>query len=95
MQTIIYILPELFLSLSIISILMLGVFIKKNFKILNLLVVFSLIFTIALTINQPNELKTQTHLREFALCLLTSSWPLARVGVGSDPLRLTPIRRLE
>ena len=57
MQTIIYILPELFLSLSIISILMLGVFIKKNFKILNLLVVFSLIFTIALTINQPNELK--------------------------------------
>ena len=36
MQTIFYILPELFLSLAIISILMLGIFIKKSLKLVNL-----------------------------------------------------------
>ena len=39
MQTIIYILPELFLSLAIMSILMVGVFIKKSFKLVNLLTI--------------------------------------------------------
>jgi len=33
MQTIIYILPELFLSAAIMFLLMLGVFIKKSFKL--------------------------------------------------------------
>ena len=56
MNTIIYILPELFLSLAIISILMLGVFIKKSFKLVNLLTILSLIFTIALVLNQSNEI---------------------------------------
>ena len=56
MQTIIYILPELFLSISIMFLLMLGVFIKKSFKLVNLLTILSLIFAIALVFNQPNEI---------------------------------------
>ena len=56
MQFIIYILPELFLSLAIMTLLMLGVFIKKSFKLVNLLTVISLGFAIVLTLNQPNEI---------------------------------------
>ena len=56
MQTIIYILPELFLSFTILFLLMLGVFIKKSFKLISLLTIFSLIFTIALLLNQPNDI---------------------------------------
>ena len=56
MQTIIYILPELFLSLTIMFLLMLGVFIKKSYKLVYLLTILSLIFAIALTLNQPNEI---------------------------------------
>ena len=55
MQTIIYILPELFISLSIISLLMTGVFVKKSFKLIFLLTILSLIFAIILTLNQPRE----------------------------------------
>ena len=55
MQNFIYILPEIFLSLSIMSFLMIGVFVKKSFKIVNLLTIFSLIFTAALVLNQPND----------------------------------------
>ena len=55
MQTIIYILPELFLSLAIMFLLMLGVFIKKSFKLISFLTIIVLIFLIALTVNQPNE----------------------------------------
>ena len=56
MQTVIYILPELFLSLSIMMLLMLGVFIKKSFKLVSSLTNIILIFTILLIINQPDEL---------------------------------------
>ena len=56
MQTIIYILPELFLSITIMFLLMVGVFIKKSFKLVNLLTILSLIFAIALVLNQPNEI---------------------------------------
>ena len=56
MQTIIYILPELFLSIAIMFLLMLGVFIKKSFKLVNLLAILSLLFAIALILNQPNEI---------------------------------------
>ena len=56
MPSIIYILPELFLSISIMFLLMIGVFIKKSFKLVNLLTLLSLVFTIALTLNQPNEI---------------------------------------
>jgi len=55
MTTILYILPELFLSISIMSLLMVGVFIKKSYKIVNLLTIITLIFTIALVLNQTNE----------------------------------------
>jgi len=56
MQTIVYILPELFLSTAIMFLLMLGVFIKKSFKLVNLLTILSLLFAIALVLNQPNEI---------------------------------------
>ena len=55
MQTIIYILPELFLSLSIMFLLILGVFVKKSFKIIHVLTILSLIFGIILILNQPNQ----------------------------------------
>ena len=55
MQTIIYILPELFLSLSIMFFLMIGVFLKNSFKIISSLTILSLIFSIILVLNQPNE----------------------------------------
>ena len=55
MQTIIYILPELFLSISIMTLLILGVFVKKSFKIINALTILSLIFGIALIFNQPQD----------------------------------------
>ena len=56
MQTIVYILPELFLSAAIMFLLMLGVFIKKSFKLVNLLTILSLVFAIVLILNQPNEI---------------------------------------
>jgi len=55
MQLIIYILPELFLSVAIMTLLLLGVFVKKSFKLIYLLTILSLIFGIALVLNQPNE----------------------------------------
>ena len=56
MQTIVYILPELFLSIAIMFLLMLGVFIKKSFKLVNLLTTLSLLFAVALVLTQPNEI---------------------------------------
>jgi len=56
MQTIVYILPELFLSIAIMFLLMLGVFIKKSFKLVYLLTILSLLFAIVLILNQPNEI---------------------------------------
>ena len=56
MHTIVYILPEIFLSLAIMFLLMLGVFIKKSFNLVYLLTILSLIFTIALILNQPDEI---------------------------------------
>ena len=37
------------------ALLMIGVFVKKSFKLVNLLTILSLIFGIALILNQPNE----------------------------------------
>jgi len=56
MYSIIYILPELFLSVSIMLLLMAGVFIKKSFRIVYSLTSISLIFAIVLVLNQPNEI---------------------------------------
>ena len=55
MQTIIYILPEIFLSLSIMTLLIVGVFVKNSFKIINSLTILCLIFAVALVLNQPQE----------------------------------------
>ena len=55
MNVVIHILPELFLSLSIMFLLMLGVFIKKSFKLVNLLSILSLVIAIALVISQTSE----------------------------------------
>ena len=55
MQTIIYILPEIFLSLSIMALLIIGVFVKNSFKLVNLLTILSLIFAIVLVLTQPHE----------------------------------------
>ena len=55
MQSIIYILPELFLSLAIMFILMLGVFIKNSYKLVNLLTIITLIFSIILVFNQSEQ----------------------------------------
>ena len=55
MQTIIYIFPELFLSFSIMTLLMIGVFLKKSYKLINILTITSLIFTTALVLNQQDE----------------------------------------
>jgi len=57
MYTIIYILPELFLSAAIMALLMIGVFIKKSFKLVYLLTILSLMFVIVLVLNQPNEIE--------------------------------------
>jgi len=57
MYTIIYILPELFLSVAVMALLMIGVFIKKSFKLVYLLTILSLMFVIVLVLNQPNEIE--------------------------------------
>ena len=57
MYAIIYILPELFLSTAIMALLMIGVFIKKSFKLVYLLTILSLMFVIVLVLNQPNEIE--------------------------------------
>ena len=54
MQLLTYILPELFLSISIMTLLMMGVFIKKSFKLVNLLAALSLLFAAILVLNQPD-----------------------------------------
>ena len=56
MQTIIYILPELFLTLVIISLLMVGVFVKNSFKLVNLLAILSLLLGVVLILNTPQEI---------------------------------------
>ena len=55
MQSIINILPELFLSITIMTLLILGVFIKKSYKLVYLLTLLSLVFTIIFVLNQSGE----------------------------------------
>ena len=56
MQIIIYILPELFLSITIMLLLMIGVFVKKSFKLVHLLTILSLLFALALVLNQQSDI---------------------------------------
>ena len=55
MQSIVFIIPELFISLTILGLLMIGVFVKKSFKLINLLAIISLIFSAILILNQSPE----------------------------------------
>tara|TARA_B100000029_G_scaffold451316_1_gene475826 strand:+ start:234 stop:1646 length:1413 start_codon:yes stop_codon:yes gene_type:complete len=55
MNSLFYILPELFLSLSIMILLMLGVFIKKSFKLINMLSIVCLVFSMALVLKQSDQ----------------------------------------
>ena len=48
-------LPEIFLSLSIFSILMLGVFIKESFNVIFNLTSIIIIITISIIISNPNN----------------------------------------
>ena len=57
-------LPEIFLSLSIFTILMLGVFIKKSFSIIFNLTSLIIIITIAIIINNPDN-KVKIFLESF------------------------------
>mgnify|MGYP001120996500 CR=1 FL=1 len=56
MQTILYIVPEIFLSIAIMILLMLGVFIKKSFKLINFLTILTLIFLVLFSLNQTDEI---------------------------------------
>ncbi len=48
-------LPEIFLSLSIFSVLMIGVFIKKSFNLIFNLTSLIIIATITIILNNPNN----------------------------------------
>ena len=52
MQLIVYILPELFLSISVMALLIVGVFVNKSFKLVYLLSTLSLVFALVLVLNQ-------------------------------------------
>ena len=52
MQSLVYILPELFLFIVATVLLVTGLFLK-NIKLINLLVIFSLLVTVILILNQP------------------------------------------
>ena len=56
MQTIIYILPELFISSAIMLFLMLGVFIKNSYKLISFLTILILAFAAILTMNHSIEI---------------------------------------
>ena len=58
MVNLIYILPELLLSISLMFLLMIGVFIKKSFKLVNFLTIIILIFSAAIVINQSGHVIT-------------------------------------
>jgi len=55
METILYILPEVFLSLSMMILLMIGVFVNKSYRLVNLLAILTMIFAIALVFNQSTQ----------------------------------------
>ena len=54
-NNLIIMLPEIFLSLSIFSILMLGVFIKRSFNLIFNLTSLIIILTISIILTNPNN----------------------------------------
>ena len=55
MEIILYILPEVFLSLSMMTLLMIGVFVNKSYRLVNLLAILTMIFAIVLVFNQSTQ----------------------------------------
>ena len=101
MLPITYILPELFLSVSVMVILMVGVFIKKSFKLVNLLTILVLIFTVALVLNQPDEIKkifNESYIVDkFSIFMkvLTLSFSLFVLLTSSDYVKNNGINKIE
>ena len=75
------ILPEVFLTLSIFSILMIGVFIKKSFNLIFNLTSLIILLTIAIILNGSNDVEkvfSESFIRDaysnfFKILILTSS----------------------
>ena len=101
MLPITYILPELFLSVSVMVILMVGVFVKKSFKLVNLLTILVLIFTVALVLNQPDEIKkifNESYIVDkFSIFMkvLTLSFSLFVLLISSDYVKNNGINKIE
>ena len=101
MSTIIYILPELFLSSAIMILLMIGVFVKNSFKLINFLTLLSLIFGIVLVLNLSNYDtkifnnaysidKLSTYMKVLAL-----SFAFFVLLISKDYLRINNISKIE
>ena len=101
MSTIIYILPELFLSSAIMILLMIGVFVKNSFKLVNFLTLLSLIFGIVLVLNLSNYDtkifnnaysidKLSTYMKVLAL-----SFAFFVLLISKDYLRINNISKIE
>ena len=101
MLNITYILPEIFLALSIMFLLMAGVFVKKSFKLVNYLTIIILIFTSVIVLNQSGEVvkifndsyiidKFSTFMK--VLALLASSFVLLS---SRDYLKINKIDKIE
>ena len=101
MLNITYILPEIFLALSIMFLLMAGIFVKKSFKLVNYLTIIILIFTSVIVLNQSGEVvkifndsyiidKFSTFMK--VLALLASSFVLLS---SRDYLKINKIDKIE
>ena len=101
MLNITYILPEIFLALSIMFLLMAGIFVKKSFKLVNFLTIITLIFTSVIVLNQSGEVvkifndsyiidKFSTLMK--VLALLASSFVLLS---SRDYLKINKIDKIE
>ena len=101
MLNITYILPEIFLALSIMFLLMAGIFVKKSFKLINFLTIIILIFTSVIVLNQSGEVvkifndsyiidKFSTLMK--VLALLASSFVLLS---SRDYLKINKIDKIE
>ena len=101
MQTIIYILPEIFLSLVLMTLLIIGVFIKKSFKLVNSLTILSLSFAIALVINQPKDgikiFSNSYIIDEFSIFMkvLVLLFTLLILFASKEYLRINSIDKIE
>tara|TARA_B100001123_G_C15248619_1_gene1001936 strand:- start:64 stop:1476 length:1413 start_codon:yes stop_codon:yes gene_type:complete len=101
MQTVFYILPELFLSLSVMFILMIGVFVKNSFKLVNLLTIISLLFSLVLLLNQPDEVNKVFNesyiIDKFSIFMkiLTLLFALIVLLLSKDYVRFNGIDRIE